>query len=35
MIGPAKRVVKKTSKVTGRFIAETSVALTSLPGAGG
>ena len=32
MIGPAKRVVKKGSKLTGRFIADTSVALTSLPG---
>ena len=33
MLGPAKRVVKKGSKLTGRLIGETSVALTSLPGA--
>ena len=33
LLGPAKRVVKKGSKLTGRVIGETSVAITSLPGA--
>ena len=33
LLGPAKRVVKKGSKLTGRLIGETSVAITSLPGA--
>ena len=33
MLGPAKRVVKKGSKLAGRVIGETSVAITSLPGA--
>ena len=32
MLGPAKRIVKKGSRLTGRAIAEGSVALTSFPG---